>query len=699
MDMFEEDTYLPPGSARLLSAEEPVLILIPEPTADPNDPLNWTLARKYVNTLFVLAVTVAVFAAMTMQMVFWQQMTVELGMTYDELNAGVSFNVVGLALGCLCIIPFTKKYGRRSTYIFSTAVMAATSWWSGRMRTVPEMYITNLLFGLAGSTNETIAEMTSLCWQIADLFFVHQRGLANGFYITSVIIGNFLAPTLAGIQAASMGWRWAYYTVGIILTILFLLFLFFFEETKYVPVSVGVLTVGDSDLQETQTKLRNTKSNTTSSPPAKDRQLPEKYEDQDIEHVSPQIPLPNKYRQRMRFSTPTEESLLFSYIAPFKMAVFPHVIFSAIQCANAVAFLVLLTSINSIVFAAPPYNFNTAGVGIMLMGPFIGNMIGSVYGGIFGDWIVVRLARKNRGIFEPEMRLYVLFIPALLMGVGVVIFGTTADGGMHWVYPSIGGALFAFGMSSMMDVSFTIVIDTYKAATAESFVFITFIRNAATIGVPFAVVPWLNSMSLTNISIICGCVATSICFFAKIISRTKPSRMPITKVGVKPAHEQKQLDAIPWQQLVDKKKQQLAGAIPAKWKLDVSLVKELTEANGGRLLEFDPARRSGVLDDIELDITESFSAVELVNKMALGRLTATQVVTAFCKRAAVAQQLLTVNEDTFKVVGIDATAGYVNGLRLRPATTNSYLVSVLLDAGAVLYVKTNVPQTLMVRHR
>ncbi|KAF5486619.1 hypothetical protein CGCS363_v013764 [Colletotrichum siamense] len=62
MEMLEEDTYLPPGSARLLS-EESVLVLIPEPTADPNDPLNWTLARKYVNTLFVLAVTVAVFAA------------------------------------------------------------------------------------------------------------------------------------------------------------------------------------------------------------------------------------------------------------------------------------------------------------------------------------------------------------------------------------------------------------------------------------------------------------------------------------------------------------------------------------------------------------------------------------------------------------------------------------------------------------
>ncbi|KAJ0295373.1 hypothetical protein COL516b_012637 [Colletotrichum fioriniae] len=147
------------------------------------------------------------------------------------------------------------------------------------------------------------------------------------------------------------------------------------------------------------------------------------------------------------------------------MALFPHVLFSAIQCANAVAFLVALTSLNSIVFAAPPYNFNTAGVGLMLIGPFVGNMIGSLYGGIFGDYVVVRLARKNRGIFEPEMRLYVLLLPAWIMGAGMIIFGVTADLGMHWICPSIGGACFAFGMSSMMDISFTIIIDTYKAVS------------------------------------------------------------------------------------------------------------------------------------------------------------------------------------------------------------------------------------------
>ncbi|KAI8171871.1 Acetamidase [Colletotrichum sp. SAR 10_70] len=167
--------------------------------------------------------------------------------------------------------------------------------------------------------------------------------------------------------------------------------------------------------------------------------------------------------------------------------------------------------------------------------------------------------------------------------------------------------------------------------------------------------------------------------------------MPITKVDVKPAHEQKQLDAIPWQELVSKKKQQLVGAIPEKWKLHVSLVRELTEANEGRLLELDPARRSGVLDDVELDITESYSAVELVNKMALGRLTATQVVTAFCKRAAVAQQL-----DTFKVVGLDATAGFVNGLNLNAGGSSGGEGALVAFRGSPMGVGTDIAGSIRI---
>lgn len=48
---------------------------------------------------------------------------------------------------------------------------------------------------------------------------------------------------------------------------------------------------------------------------------------------------------------------------------------------------------------------------------------------------------------------------------------------------------------------------------------------------------------------------------------------------------------------------------------------------------------SGIMTDVELAITES-SAVDLVTQLADGELTSIAVTTAFCKRAALAHQLV-----------------------------------------------------------
>jgi hypothetical protein len=33
---------------------------------------------------------------------------------------------------------------------------------------------------------------------------------------------------------------------------------------------------------------------------------------------------------------------------------------------------------------------------------------------------------------------------------------------MHWIWPSIGGALFGFGLGSISDAALTLVIDSYR---------------------------------------------------------------------------------------------------------------------------------------------------------------------------------------------------------------------------------------------
>lgn len=87
-------------------------------------------------------------------------MVVDLHVTYTELNRAMSVNFVGLAMGCYLFIPLAKKFGRRPIYIVSTMLMVATSFWSAGLTSLTDLYVSNLLQGLAGATNEAIVEIT-----------------------------------------------------------------------------------------------------------------------------------------------------------------------------------------------------------------------------------------------------------------------------------------------------------------------------------------------------------------------------------------------------------------------------------------------------------------------------------------------------------------------------------------------------------
>lgn len=87
-------------------------------------------------------------------------MVVDLNVTYAQLNNANSVNYVGLSMGCVLFIPLARKYGRRLVYLLSIALMFVTSIWLGRIQSLTELYIANLLQGLAGATNESLVQIT-----------------------------------------------------------------------------------------------------------------------------------------------------------------------------------------------------------------------------------------------------------------------------------------------------------------------------------------------------------------------------------------------------------------------------------------------------------------------------------------------------------------------------------------------------------
>jgi amidase len=72
--------------------------------------------------------------------------------------------------------------------------------------------------------------------------------------------------------------------------------------------------------------------------------------------------------------------------------------------------------------------------------------------------------------------------------------------------------------------------------------------------------------------------------------------------------------------------------IPPQWLIDSAL------CNATSVLHTPVV--CGVLSDLECDITSNFDATALLEKLREGAWSAEQVTTAICKRAAIAQQLV-----------------------------------------------------------
>lgn len=119
---------------------------------------------------------------------------------------------------------------------------------------------------------------------------------------------------------------------------------------------------------------------------------------------------------RTRYWTKLYEPLIILFM-------FPAVIYVMITYSSLLVWFVVIATTQSQFFALEPYNFGTAGIGLLNVAPFIGAVVGCVYGGPISDWSVQRFALRNKGVYEPEMRLYIAIVPALIGPAGILLYG------------------------------------------------------------------------------------------------------------------------------------------------------------------------------------------------------------------------------------------------------------------------------------
>ncbi|KAF7183036.1 hypothetical protein CNMCM7691_002871 [Aspergillus felis] len=191
-------------------------------------------------------------------------------------------------------------------------------------------------------------------------------------------------------------------------------------------------------------------------------------------------------------------------------------------------------------------------------------------------------------------------------------------------------------------------------------------------------------------------------------------------------------------EIARRKQAQLDLGIPTEWRLPAHLVPAGMHLPPGSVTHsqaylkenvMDIPRRSGLLTQKELSITENWDVRGLLAQMREGTFSAEDVVRAFSKRAAIAHQVtrclteplfpsaiqraqhldsvlqrtgkpvgplhgLPVSvKDCFRIKGVDSCIG-LTGLAFKPSTFHARLVNMLLSLGAVIIAKTNVSQAM-----
>ncbi|THY63920.1 amidase [Aureobasidium pullulans] len=186
-----------------------------------------------------------------------------------------------------------------------------------------------------------------------------------------------------------------------------------------------------------------------------------------------------------------------------------------------------------------------------------------------------------------------------------------------------------------------------------------------------------------------------------------------------------------WRQIATQKRDSVLALIPEEWRIPAPpSVDEQRDVTGKFIQQY--------LKTQEIEITET-DAVEIVEKTSNGTWTAVEVTKAFCHRSAIAHQLVNCLheifydaaiesaqeldqyfathkkpigplhglpislKDQFHVKGVETSMGYVGWIGTfqgekgtgKEKVYESEMVKELRNLGAVLYVKTAVPHTLM----
>ncbi|OTB01174.1 hypothetical protein M426DRAFT_64522 [Hypoxylon sp. CI-4A] len=454
------------------------IILAPQPTDSPNDPLNWPTWRKDLILVIVGLSAGVVGAYGPMLSPGFVEIAAALDITVNTLSQATAWVILLIGISLFIFNPLAKKIGRRPVYVISSIILLTGSIWGALSKNYGTFLGSRIWSGLGMAPYEVLVQCT-----IADIYYVHERATRIAIWNMFLLCGISGGALIAGYIIEDQGWQWTLIWCAIIFGMLLPLVVLFVPETAYRRRSY------DQQLAVNGPANQEMKSDASEKKGASSEQ-----DRTNIETVETGIVTESKdsYLRSLRLWSGiyTDTPLWKIFLRPLVVFFYPAVLWGFLLYGITLSWIVVFSVVNAVIFTAPPYNFSVSETGLISLSPFILTFIGEIASGPLNDWVCLYLAKKNRGIYEPEFRLPPIIISFLVGIAGFFGFGATVHFQTHWT-----GPVLCFGLANMsLALSnasvFGYIIDSHKELSEEAFVAIN-ARNLLTFGLTYFVNDWL----------------------------------------------------------------------------------------------------------------------------------------------------------------------------------------------------------------
>ncbi|THC98321.1 hypothetical protein EYZ11_002182 [Aspergillus tanneri] len=389
--------------------------------SDQMNPKNWSLKAKSLciavlsyNTLIVVLYSTSYTSGVT-------DIAAEFNSSNTIVTLGLTFYLIGLAIGSMLTAPLSEVYGRKPVSVTCLFIFTVLIIPCALAKSVVTLVVVRFFGALFGSVMISTAP-----GMVSDLVNDEQRALAMSIWSIGPVNGPVLGPIVGGFVTQYLGWRWMDW-IALILSGVALVFSCIMKET-YGPLI----------LQKKAACLRKETGE-------------------------------SRWWSRYDQKTSLAEMLKVNLGRPFVMAVSePICIFWNIYIAIVYGILYLCFTAYPIVFR------NIRGWSLGLSGlAFSGIGIGCLIT-IACEPLIRRMINSHHidpetGKVPPEAMVSIVCISAMLIPAGELWFAwTCAPASIHWVVPILAGVPFGAGNTGVFIYASNYITHSYGVYAASA---------------------------------------------------------------------------------------------------------------------------------------------------------------------------------------------------------------------------------------